>query len=309
MSTRTKRTNKKQTVSETVEKVEPENVGENIEKVESEKQTKKKIVREPIRKNPPLPFQNNKSKGKHKFLKLIESIKDSENKTFIDLFGGSFFLSYLVHQVHPKSKIICNDFENYKERLDKIPETNKLIELIRPLINENYNKILSEETKKKIDELLNNYKGYIDLYTLSNCLLFAPHISKDLEDLNKRPYCNRIPKENYDENIEKYLEGIELVSKDWKELYDEYKEKDNIVFIIDPPIVSVDKNWTYSNNLDLIEILNESEYLLFTTISSGITEIINFFKQKGIPLTKCEILPYRMKKFSTIEEIILYHFK
>ena len=70
--------------------------------------------RSTIRCSPPLPFQGNKSIGRVKFLEIVKRIKDGNKKTFVDLFGGSLYLSYLIHQVFPEAKVICNDYDNYK---------------------------------------------------------------------------------------------------------------------------------------------------------------------------------------------------
>ena len=46
-----------------------------------------------IRKLPPLPFQGNKSAGRKKFLEFLCKIVDGDSMIFVDLFGGSFYLS------------------------------------------------------------------------------------------------------------------------------------------------------------------------------------------------------------------------
>ena len=42
-----------------------------------------------LRKVPPLPFIDNKSYGRKKFLEFLYQIEDGDNMTFVDLFGGS----------------------------------------------------------------------------------------------------------------------------------------------------------------------------------------------------------------------------
>ena len=120
------------------------------------------------RTTPPLPFQGNKSIGRKKFIDIIKRIKDGENKIYVDLFGGSFYLSYLIHQIYPNARIICNDFDNYMQRLCEIPSTQELIRKIREVVVEPRNKKITPETKAKIDEIIKHHEGFIDLITLSS---------------------------------------------------------------------------------------------------------------------------------------------
>lgn len=49
----------------------------------------------------------------------------------------------------------------------------------------------------------------------------------------KRVYWNHPVKNHYNENIFDYIEGIEFVSKDWKELFDDYVNTESVIFIVD----------------------------------------------------------------------------
>lgn len=72
---------------------------------------------------PTLPYTGNKSIGRVRFLELLKNIKDGNNIIFVDLFGGSFYFSYLIHLTFPHAKIVCNDFDNYYHRLTNIQST------------------------------------------------------------------------------------------------------------------------------------------------------------------------------------------
>ena len=58
------------------------------------------------RTNPPLPFQGNRAPQKTQFINLLKKLNDGNNKVFVDLFGGSFYLSYLIHLTFPDAKVI-----------------------------------------------------------------------------------------------------------------------------------------------------------------------------------------------------------
>ena len=87
-----------------------------------------------IRKKIPLPFQSNKSKHIDHF---IDYITKCPAHTFIDLFGGSCFLSYVVHRLKPQAHVICNDYDNYRERLVNVETTNQILDAIRSITTSN----------------------------------------------------------------------------------------------------------------------------------------------------------------------------
>ena len=82
----------------------------------------------------PLPFQGQK----RKFLKQFKPalLQYSENATYVDLFGGSGLLSHTVKSIYPDARVIYNDFDNYRERLQNINKTNQLIADIRIIIKD-----------------------------------------------------------------------------------------------------------------------------------------------------------------------------
>ena len=92
---------------------------------------------------------------------------------FIDLFGGSFYISYIIHKVFPKAKIISNDFNNYRERIQNIGKTNIFIDKVKEILKD------SDEVKAKIDELINNETDYIDFETLDASLLYSSQYTTD----------------------------------------------------------------------------------------------------------------------------------
>ena len=60
-----------------------------------------------------------------------------------------------------------------------------------------------------------------------------------------------------------YLAGIEFVSRDWYELFNEYKETENCIFIADPPsIKDNDKwKWTVGDTLKVFDVLKTNEFI------------------------------------------------
>lgn len=272
--------------------------------------------------SPPLPFQGNKSIGRKQFLELIHRMKNGNEKTFVDLFGGSFYLSYLLHLTFPEAKIICNDYDNYKERLDKIKDTVKLISLIRPLIKEERYKRITDETKEKINEIIENYDGYVDLITLSSSLLFSSYTLTELEPFLKHEFYNLLINGDYDSDVDDYVEGIEFVRKDWTELFDEYKEQENVVFIADPPYLFTDKGgysneakakWGIKDNLRVLDVLKTNEFIFYCSSKPGIMEFVEYLKEEFENVFKdFKKLEYNRRPCNKQNrkngEIILYYF-
>lgn len=108
---------------------------------------------------PPLPFYGNKSKIKNELLPIIKSLPDEQ--IYIDLFGGSFYLSHLIKTIKPSSVVICNDYDNYIKRLEKIPQTNSILEEINSALDTSILTVgekLSEHDEKLVKTILQKYE-------------------------------------------------------------------------------------------------------------------------------------------------------
>lgn len=201
---------------------------------------------------PPLPFLGNK-RG---FIKLLDNIlrlaflegKINNETLIIDLFGGSGLLSHNIKRILPANRVIWNDYDNYKERLDNIETTEKHRQKIREI---SFNSLIFWYNKKRLPsnylfdyetQAIKDYlqkeqdKGsYLDLTTISTWLLFGGCYYNDLKYFlnTKRFYTCFYGK---DLNADGYLEGVERVSCDYKELLEKYKNNDNVLFVADPPL-------------------------------------------------------------------------
>ena len=89
-----------------------------------------------IRRKIPISFQGNKS---HHIDDFINYIKQCPCNTYVDLFGGSCYLSYVVHQLKPQAQVVCNDYDNYRERLINIDTTNQILDSIKAITKTKHN--------------------------------------------------------------------------------------------------------------------------------------------------------------------------
>ncbi|MCT4613575.1 MAG: hypothetical protein N4A49_01720 [Marinifilaceae bacterium] len=226
----------------------------------------------------PLPFQGQKRRFVQIFKKYLEQF--SEEKIFVDLFGGSGLLSHTAKQVHPNSKVIWNDFDNYSKRLANIQRTNKILHELRKVLKDYpKDKRIIGETREKVIEILSHVnKGFVDWITLSSSLMFSMNYGKTLEDFQKSTLYNCIRQSDY--NAAGYLIGVEVVRKDYKEIYNIYKDYPNVVFIVDPPYLSTDSSsynsdgyWKLKDYLEVLNVITNQNYFYFTSDKSQIVEL------------------------------------
>ncbi|MFB9065918.1 DNA adenine methylase [Flavobacterium branchiarum] len=226
---------------------------------------------------------------KRKFLKQFKPALQgySPTATYVDLFGGSGLLSHTVKAQYPNARVVYNDFDNYRERLLNIAKTNALIGDIRQmLIDVPKDKKVPENIKKRILARVaqeESQTGYVDYITLSSSILFSMKYVLSLEQLEKETFYNCVRQSGYDATG--YLEGLEVVSQCYKELFKEYKDLPNVVFLVDPPYLSTEAGtyksyWKLKDYLDVLQVLDGTKYFYFTSNKSSIIELCEWIETK-----------------------------
>lgn len=135
---------------------------------------KMNMLKKKIFTTAPLPFMGQKRKFLKQFKPALAQYSDTA--TYVDLFGGSGLLSHTVKSIYPGAKVIYNDFDNYRERLENIDKTNQLIADLRVILKDSpKDKIILGDYKTKVLErvLLDEKRGYVDYITLSSSILFS----------------------------------------------------------------------------------------------------------------------------------------
>lgn len=235
----------------------------------------------------PLPFMGQKRKFLKQFLKALDDYPD--DAVYVDLFGGSGLLSHTVKAHFPNATVIYNDYDNYRERIAAIPETNELLGDLRDLTAHlpREKRIPPVDTQKILKCVKRHEKkhGYLDYITLSSSLLFSMKYVLNNEDLNKQTLYNCVRMSNYDSTG--YLDGLEIVEMDYRELFDKYKDLSNVVYLIDPPYLQTQsttyKNyWGLKDYLDVLTVLNGHRYFYFTSNKSSIIELCEWIENASI---------------------------
>ena len=230
---------------------------------------------------PPLTFIGNKQK----YRKILPPIfkNYTEDYIFIDLFGGSGYLSYIAKQTCKNNKVIYNDFDYYSQRIENIEHTQKLLDTIRKIFEESGVKTKQKadnETRDKIIKLLKEKEQrgeYIDWITISSKTCFTMQVCHNCSDLEKLALYNKTSDTPL--TADNYLDGLDIVHEDWKTLYNQYKDNKYVVWLIDPPYPHTLKaqykgDIPTADNLELLDILhNYDNVYYFTSSKSDLKEI------------------------------------
>lgn len=265
----------------------------------------------------PLPFVGQKRMFAREFIQVLKRYPD--DAVFVDLFGGSGLLSHITKYQKPGASVVYNDFDNYRQRLENIPRTNVLLDKIRAVVaSVPRRKFLPKKTKETILRLIEQEEhryGYVDYIALSSSLLFSMKYATNLEELRKETFYNTVRKCDYNPCLD-YLDGLEIVSCDYKELFNKYKDMPDVVFLIDPPYLSTEvgtytMNWGLSDYLDVLQTLVGTNYIYFTSNKSSIIELCDWIGKNnalGNPFIGSEKVEFNahMNYNSSYTDIMLY---
>ncbi len=264
----------------------------------------------------PLPFMGQKRRFVKHYKQVLSDVFYGK-EIIVDLFGGSGLLSHVAKRMFPDIRVIYNDYDYYSRRIGSIGTTNCILKELRiALTCYPEDKLLTNELKSKVIDILKKYedKGYVDYITLSSSLLFSMNYALSLKEFAKQSLYNCVRKNDYDAATD-YLQGVEITHSDYKELYKAYKDKPNVLFVIDPPYLSTqcdvyDNYWKLADYLDVIHILKCIDYIYFTSNKSSIIELCEWmdggsFTNPFKGATK-EVVTQKIGINTTYQDIMLY---
>lgn len=106
--------------------------------------------------------------------------------------------------------------------------------------------------------------------------MFSAKYSTDLVSFLKESFYNNMRQSDY--ITEGFLDGIHVVRMDYKELFERYRGRPDVVFLIDPPYLSTDVGtytgyWKLKDYLDVLHTLKDTNYFYFTSNKSNIVEL------------------------------------
>ena len=265
----------------------------------------------------PLPFVGQKRMFAREYIKVLRQFDD--RTIFVDLFGGSGLLSHITKRMRPDARVVYNDFDNYRKRLANIPRTNLLLADLRCLAEDvPRHKPITGEAREKIYRRIEQEEkewGYVDYITLSSSLMFSMKYKMSLDGMRKETLYNNIRKADYS-LCDDYLAGFEITSKDYREVFNEYKDVPGVVFLVDPPYLSTDATtysmyWKLSDYLDVLTVLTGHSFVYFTSNKSSIVELCEWMGRNrtlGNPFEGCVRSEFNahMNYSSGYTDIMLY---
>lgn len=265
----------------------------------------------------PLPFVGQKRMFAKEFKKVLEQFPDGT--TFVDLFGGSGLLSHIAKCQKPHSKVVYNDFDGYRLRLEHIPQTNELLAELREIVQgtPRYKPIIGD-AREKVFECLQKHQdryGYLDFITISSSIMFSMKYRLSIEEMRKEALYNTIRKTDYP-LCSDYLDVLSIVSADYRQVFNQYKDKPGVVFLVDHPYLSTEVGtykmyWRLADYLDVLNVLAGHSFVYFTSNKSSILELCDWIgrnKTIGNPFEKCTKVEFNahMNYNATYTDMMLY---
>lgn len=244
----------------------------------------------------PLPFQGQKRRFVKDFKEVLKKFDDIT--TVVDLFGGSGLLSHVTKRERPDVRVVYNDYDHFCDRLASVMTTNEILSRIRPVLRDvERDKKVPAEQRARILAIISEYseKGYVDYITLGSSLLFSGKWAKSFQELSKETMYNVVRKADFD--VTGYLDGLEVVHKDYRELFAQFKDDRDVLFLIDPPYLATDATsyenyWRLADYLDVLKLLVGTKYVYFTSNKSQIVELCEWINENasiGNPFKGVEI--------------------
>lgn len=213
------------------------------------------------------------------FTEVLEMV-EGKIDTVVDLFGGSGLLSHTAKRVLPGCRVIYNDFDHYDRRLAAVEQTNEILRVIKDrLTGVEPNRRLTEQQRADVLAIVEGYErrsGYVDILTIGRNVLFSGTWVTSLEELRKHRMYNRVRPGGYE--CAGYLDGLEVVHMDYRELFERERGNSRALFVLDPPYLTTEcgmyeNYWKLTDYLDVLRLLKGTKYVYFTSDKSQIVEL------------------------------------
>lgn len=234
----------------------------------------------------PLPFMGQKRYFIRDFSEVLKQVA-GQIDTVVDLFGGSGLLSYTAKKVLPGCRVIYNDFDHYDRRLAAVEDTNAILTTIKQrLSGVQANQRLTQKQRAdvlRIVEEAQNRLGWVDIMTIGRSVLFSGKWVTSLEELRKHTMYNRVRPGAYESAS--YLDGLEVVHMDYRELFERERGNRRALFVLDPPYLTTEcgmyeNYWRLTDYLSVLRLLRGTKYIYFTSDKSQIVELCQFMAEE-----------------------------
>lgn len=246
----------------------------------------------------PLPFMGQKRYFLRDFTEVLEQMGGNID-TVVDLFGGSGLLSHTAKRVLPGCRVIYNDFDRYVDRLAAVEQTNEILRVIKDrLTGVEPNQRLTAQQRADVLAIVENYErriGYVDTMTIGRNVLFSGKWVTSLAELRKHTMYNRVRPGAYE--CDGYLDGLEVVHMDYRDLFERERGNSRALFVLDPPYLTTEcgmyeNYWKLTDYLNVLSLLKGTKYVYFTSDKSQIVELCQWLAgeyQEAAPMWGAEV--------------------
>lgn len=213
------------------------------------------------------------------FTEVLEQV-EGKIDTVVDLFGGSGLLSHTAKRVLPGWRVIYNDFDHYDRRLAAVEQTNEILRVIKDrLTGIEPNQRLTVQQRADVLAIVEGYEqrsGYVDIVTIGRSVLFSGKWVTSLAELRKHTMYNRVHGADYD--CAGYLDGLEVVHIDYRDLFEQNRGNSRALFVLDPPYLTTEcgqyeNYWKLTDYLNVLSLLKGTKYVYFTSDKSQLVEL------------------------------------
>ncbi len=233
----------------------------------------------------PLPFMGQKRRFVPLFREALQEF--STATTFVDLFGGSGLLSHVVKRLRPDAHVVYNDYDDFHRRVVNVERTNAIIAEIRTVLNGIPRmKKVPDPQRQAIIDLLKRHEqtGFVDYITVSSSILFSGKYATNIREIEKQTFYNISKQTPY--ACDGYLDGLEIVKTDYRELFSQYKDSPGVVFIVDPPYLATQSGhyenyWRLADYLDVFSTIVRHPFFFFTSDKSSVVEFFEWMDAHG----------------------------
>lgn len=165
------------------------------------------------------------------------------------------------------------------DRLAAVDTTNEILGAIKQrLTGLKANQRLTDWERADVLAIVHEYtkRGYVDIMTIGRNVLFSGKWVTSFDELPKHTMYNRVRPGKYE--ADGYLDGLEVVHMDYRDLFEQHRGNSRALFVLDPPYLSTEcgqyeNYWRLTDYLDVLRLLDGTKWVYFTSDKSQIVEL------------------------------------